>query len=305
VASDPASAAEPARATIDDTQRAGGHALPGAGRPLRRRLIYRHSVVVRFTHWINVICLTILLMSGLQIFNAHPALYWGNLSNFSHPILAMSAVQPKDGSERGVTSVLGHRFDTTGVLGLSEDATGHPWERGFPAWATLPGQQSLAEGRLWHFFFAWLFVANGAIYLLAGLLGGHVWRDLLPTGHQLRQIGRTTWDHLLFRFPKGEEARHYNVLQKLAYLVVVFGFLPFMVLTGLTMSPRMDAAFPQLVVFFGGRQSARTIHFILAWSLFAFVLIHVFMVLVSGVWNNLRSMLTGRYAIEEAGDAAE
>jgi thiosulfate reductase cytochrome b subunit len=78
-----------------------------------------------------------------------------------------------------------------------------------------------------------------------------------------------------------------------------------MVLSGLTMSPRMDAAFPQLLDLFGGRQSARTIHFILAWSLFAFVLIHVFMVLVSGVWNNLRSMLTGRYAVEEAGDAAE
>jgi thiosulfate reductase cytochrome b subunit len=137
------------------------------------------------------------------------------------------------------------------------------------------------------------------------LFGGHVWRDLLPTGRQLRTIGRTAWDHLLFRFPKGEEARHYNVLQKLAYLVVVFGLLPFVLLTGLTMSPRMDAAFPQLLTLFGGRQSARTIHFILACSLIAFVLIHVFMVLVSGLWNNLRSMLTGRYAIEEARDVAE
>jgi thiosulfate reductase cytochrome b subunit len=131
------------------------------------------------------------------------------------------------------------------------------------------------------------------------LLGGHLRRDLLPTAQQLRSIGRTTLDHLLFRFPKGEEARRYNVLQKLAYLLVVFGFLPFMLLTGLTMSPRMDAAWPQLLTVFGGRQSARTIHFILAWSLVAFVLVHVFMVFFSGVWNNLRSMVTGRYAIEE------
>jgi thiosulfate reductase cytochrome b subunit len=303
VASEPASAHEPARNSIDTGRPTDGRAPTGTARPPYRQLIYRHSAVVRVTHWINVLCLTVLLMSGLQIFNAHPALYWGNLSDFSRPILSMSAVQPEGGPQRGVTTVLGYRFDTTGVLGLSQDAAGHSWERGFPAWATLPGQQSLAEGRLWHFFFAWLFVVNGAIYLLAGLLGGHVWRDLLPTGHQLRRIGRTTWDHLLFRFPKGEEARHYNVLQKLAYLVVVFGFLPFMVLTGLTMSPRMDAAFPQLLTLFGGRQSARTIHFVLAWSLMAFVLIHVFMVLVSGVWNNLRSMLTGRYAIEEARDA--
>ncbi len=71
------------------------------------------------------------------------------------------------------------------------------------------------------------------------------------------------------------------------------------------MSPRMDAAFPLLVTVFDGRQSARTVHFILAWALVAFVLVHVFMVIVSGVWNNLRSMLTGRYAIEDAKHEAE
>nr|WP_294523730.1 cytochrome b/b6 domain-containing protein [uncultured Rhodopila sp.] len=268
-------------------------------------LIYRHSVIVRITHWINVLCLAILLMSGLQIFNAHPALYWGNISDFDHPAVSLAAVQPQNGPPRGITTVFGHRFDTTGVLGLSRDAAGQPRERGFPAWATLPGEQSLAGGRLWHFFFAWLFVINGSIYLLAGILRGHVRRDLLPGRDQLRHIGQTAWDHLLFRFPKGEAARRYNVLQKLAYLSVIFGFLPFMLLTGLTMSPRMDAAWPQLLLLFGGRQSARTIHFILAWSLVAFVLVHVFMVLVSGVRNNLRSMVTGRYAIEESRDAAE
>ncbi len=273
--------------------------------PPRRRLIYRHSVLVRVTHWVNVLCLTILFMSGLQIFNADPALSWGKISNFAHPVLSMAAEQPGKGSPRGITTVFGHRFDTTGVLGLSTDEEGNPRERGFPAWATLPGDQALALGRLWHFFFAWLFVLNGAVYLLAGLLGGHVWRDLLPGAEQLRHIGRAIREHLLFRFPKGEAARSYNVLQKLAYLLVVFGFLPFMVLTGLTMSPRMDAAFPQLLAFFGGRQSARTIHFIIAWSLVGFVLVHVFMVLVSGVWNNLRSMLTGRYVIEEERDAAD
>jgi thiosulfate reductase cytochrome b subunit len=272
-------------------------------RPRGRTLIYRHSVLVRITHWINVVCLTVLLMSGLQIFNAHPALYWGSLSDFAHPVLSMAAERQGD-RYRGVTTVLGHRFDTTGVLGVSADAQGHPWARGFPAWATLPGQQALAEGRLWHFFFAWILVLNGTVYLLAGLLGGHFRRDLLPSGRQLRRIGRTVWEHVRFRFPKGAEARHYNVLQQFAYLVVVFGVLPFIVLAGIAMSPRMDAAFPWLLDLFGGRQSARTIHFILAWTLVAFVLVHVFMVLVSGIWNNLRSMITGRYAIEEERDAA-
>jgi thiosulfate reductase cytochrome b subunit len=267
----------------------------------RRRLVHRHSAVVRVTHWVNVVCLTVLLMSGLQIFNAHPALYWGNVSDFDNPVLKLTA----DGSSKGITTVFGHRIDTTGVLGLSWDAAGHPWARGFPAWVTLPSQQSLAEGRLWHFFFAWLFVVNGAVYLLAGLAGKHLWRDLVPSWHDLGRIGRTAWDHLRLRFPKGEEARHYNVLQKLAYLVVVAVVLPAIVLAGLTMSPRMDAAFPQLLTLFDGRQSARTVHFILAVALVAFVLLHVAMVLVSGVWNNLRSMLTGRYAIEDTDHAAE
>jgi thiosulfate reductase cytochrome b subunit len=267
--------------------------------PLRRQLVYRHSVVVRVTHWVNVVCLVVLLMSGLQIFNAHPALYWGNYSNFARPLLSMSAVEAPNGQWRGVTTIFGHRFDTTGVLGVSPGASGHPWARGFPSWITLPSWQSLAAGRLWHFFFAWIFVVNGAIYLSAGLARGHLWRDLVPSWRELRRIGHAVREHVLFRFPKGEEARHYNVLQKLAYLVVVVVFLPAIVLAGLAMSPRMDAVFPQLVTLFGGRQAARTIHFILAWTLVGFVLVHVFMVLVSGVWNNLRSMITGRYAIEE------
>jgi thiosulfate reductase cytochrome b subunit len=273
--------------------------------PPPRRLIYRHSVVVRITHWINVLCLTVLLMSGLQIFNAHPALYWGSLSDFDHPILEMTSEQPQNGAPKGITTVFGHRFETTGVLGLSRDTLGSSWARGFPSWATLPGEQSLAEGRLWHFFFAWILVLNGAVYLASGFASGHFRKDLLPSWHDLGRIGRTTWDHLLFRFPKGEEARRYNVLQKLAYLVVIVVFLPVIVLAGLTMSPRMDAAFPLLLTIFDGRQSARTVHFILAWALVAFVLIHVFMVLISGVWNNLRSMLTGRYAIEDTEHEAE
>src|ERR1700692_440654 len=111
----------------------------------RGRLIYRHTALVRATHWINVLCLTILLMSGLQIFNAHPALYWGKLSDFPHPILAMTAVQPEGGVQRGIPTAFVHGFDPTGLLGLSRDSSGGFWVRGFPAWATLPGEQSLAE----------------------------------------------------------------------------------------------------------------------------------------------------------------
>jgi hypothetical protein len=88
-----------------------------AGR--RRSWILRHSAIVRVTHWINFLCLAVLLMSGLQIFNAHSALYWGQASDFPHPLLAMDARPDQQGALRGVTTVLGHDFDTTGVLGLS------------------------------------------------------------------------------------------------------------------------------------------------------------------------------------------
>ena len=267
----------------------------------RSRRIYRHTLVTRITHWINVVCMTILLMSGLQIFNAHPALYWGQQSIWDKPVLAMGAMETASGRTTGVTMILGHGFDTTGVFGLSRE-DGRMVERGFPAWATIPGPQWLAMGRLWHFFFAWIFVINGAIYVILSLAGRHFWRDLLPTAADLKHIARSVFEHLRFRFPQGEAARRYNVLQKLAYLIVAFGLGPLIVLTGLTMSPRIDAGFPFLLTLFGGRQSARTIHFLCAFSFLGFVLIHLFMVLVSGVWNNLRSMITGRYDLGEAPD---
>ena len=268
-----------------------------AGR--QRGWMFRHSAMVRVTHWINFLCLAVLLMSGLQIFNAHPALYWGQASDFQHPLLAMNARPDGQGALRGVTTVLGHDFDSTGVLGLSYVPGVGERERGFPAWATLPGMQWLAMGRRWHFFFAWIFVINGLVYLTSGLASGHFRRDLLPTGEQLRQIGHAIWDHLRLRFPRGEEARRYNVLQKLAYLAVVFLILPIIALAGITMSPNLDSIAPQFTLLFDGRQTARTIHFLCAALLVAFLTIHVLMVLLSGVWNNMRSMATGWYRIEK------
>jgi thiosulfate reductase cytochrome b subunit len=125
-------------------------------------------------------------------------------------------------------------------------------------------------------------------------------RDLAPSGRELKHIGASIAEHIKLRFPKGEEAKRYNVLQKLAYLGAVLVLLPLMLLTGLAMSPGMDAAFPLLIDVFGGRQSARTIHFISATLIVLFFIVHIVMVLISGVWNNLRSMITGRYVIQRA-----
>jgi len=225
------------------------------------KIIYRHAVITRITHWINVLCLSVLLMSGFQIFNAHPMLHWGKL---------------------------GADFDPS-LLKLR-----------FPNWATLPGYQDLATGRLWHFFFAWLFVVNGLVYLAYGIISGHFRRDFVPTGHQLRHIGTSLWEHIRLRFPRGEEARHYNVLQKFAYIGIVL-LLPFMLLTGLTMSPAINTAAPWLLDLFGGRQSARTLHFIFAWGIVGFVFIHLIAVLAAGPINEIGSMITGRWRIEPDG----
>ena len=276
--------------------------LPSASVATRRRpgkvLVKRHSVVVRVTHWINAIALAFLLLSGLQIFNAHPDLYFGQQSDFGHAWLAMGAFSG-GGALHGVTKVGPAVFDTTGVLGASK-VNGVWTARGFPDWLTIPPQQYLALGRRWHFFFAWVFAINGAILIATGIVSRHLARDLAPTRDQLKpgHVLQEVWDHARLRFPRGEAAKRYNVLQKLAYLAVLLVLLPLMVLTGMTMSPSLDATFPFLVELFGGRQSARSIHFIVASLIVLFFLVHIAMVVLSGAWNNVRSMITGRYAID-------
>ncbi|MHC1548200.1 cytochrome b/b6 domain-containing protein [Phyllobacterium sp. K27] len=268
-------------------------------------LVYRHSLAVRVTHWLNVLCLSFLLMSGLQIFNAHPHLYWGQYGADALPDPAFVSIEAyADGdSMKGVTSIGPFQFTTTGVLGASK-VNGELTPRAFPAWATIPSYQDLATGRRWHFFFAWFFVINGFVYMIYGLVSRHFRRDLLPTKAELtpKHLAHEIADHARLRFPKGEKARRYNSLQKLAYIGVGFILLPLMVLTGLTMSPGFNAIFPWLLDVFSGRQSARTIHFIAATLVVVFVLVHIAMVLLSGVWNNMRSMITGYYALKPEAD---
>ena len=261
----------------------------------RSERFYRHRLPVRVMHWINVVCMTILLMSGLTIFNAHPALYWGQDSSFDRPWISIRAENTANGPV-GTTRIGAASFDTTGVLGLSE-VGGSPTARAFPSWATIPSMQWLSMGRRWHFFFAWIFVLNGLAYVLYSIFSRHLVRDLVPTRAELRNIGTSILDHLRFRHPTGDAARRYNVLQSLTYLIVVFGLVPLLIVAGLAMSPRLDAMLPGWVELLGGRQSARTLHFLAAFGIVLFVLVHVFEVFVAGFWNEMRSMVTGWYAL--------
>ncbi len=258
----------------------------------REAAVYRHTLPVRVSHWLNAVCLFVLIGSGLQIFNAHPALYWGNRSDPDRALLSIRSVRADDETFTGITTILGHEFTTTGVLGHSSGR-----HRAFPAWATIPGPQWLAMGRQWHLFAAWLFVLNGLGFWAYGWLSRHFTRDLLPRHQEWRSIGRSLKDHLRLRHPTGEAAKQYNALQKLAYASVVLGVGPLIVLTGLTMSPTLDTALPWLLDVFGGRQAARTLHFLACWAFVAFVVVHLFQVILTGTINNLRSMITGWYRV--------
>jgi thiosulfate reductase cytochrome b subunit len=257
-----------------------------------RLLIYRQSLATRITHWTWAVCLFFLLLSGLQIFNAHPTLYFGDQSgfDFNNSVFSMTA-RNIDSDPKGTTTVLGHDFNTSGILGMSNE-NGRATPRGFPAWATIPSRQDLATGRVVHFFFAWLLVFTLFAWLVLSLANGHLRRDLLPSAEDLRKLPQDVLNHLRLRFDHGG---HYNVLQKLSYVGVLLVMLPLMILTGLSMSPGMNAFMPWLVELFGGRQTARTIHFVVMLLLVLFFVVHILMVFAAGPINEMRSMVTGWY----------
>ncbi len=221
------------------------------------RLIRRQKLATRVTHWIWAVCLFFLLLSGLQIFNAHPILYLGDQSGFA--------------------------FDNA-VLRLD----------GFPGWVTIPSTRDLATGRVVHFFFAWIFVLNLLAFLAISWLNRHLRKDLLPTGNDARHFMQDVRNHLMLKLVHGVR---YSPLQKLAYGGVLFVLFPLIILTGLCMSPGMNAVLPWLPEIGGGRQTARTIHFAAMVLLTAFFALHMAMIVLAGPVNELRSIITGNYRI--------
>ena len=253
-------------------------------------LVYRQRRPVRLWHWINALSVFIMLMSGLMIFNAHPQLYWGRYgANHEIPWLQIGSTGGHGFLRIGPVTV-----PTFGLLGVNQGRF-----YAFPPLVTIPSHYDLAGARQWHFFFAWLLVVPGLLFWLWSFATRHAQRDLAPTAHELRphNLWQDVKDHARLRFHTGEAARRYNVLQKLSYVGVIFGLLPLMVLTGLAMSPGIDAAWPWLLDLFGGRQSARSVHFICAMLLAGFILVHLTMVVLAGPLNELRSIVTGWYRL--------
>jgi thiosulfate reductase cytochrome b subunit len=255
----------------------------------------RHRLTTRIWHWVNALAVFVMLMSGLMIFNAHPRLYWGHYGANADPAwLSVGST-----ATSGFVEIGGVRIGTTGVIGRWRDPEGEVKRRAFPWWATIPSYYSLSGARRWHFAFAWLLVPALIAFAIASLSNRHLRRDLAPTRDELhpRHVWRDIVDHARLRYPTGEAALRYNVLQKLAYVGLILLLLPLLILTGLAMSPAMDAAWPWLVDLFGGRQSARSIHFIAAMLVALFILIHLAQVILAGPFNHVRSMVTGWFRV--------
>lgn len=264
-------------------------------------VILRHRLSTRLWHAVNALTLLVLLMSGLMIFNAHPRLYWGEYgANYDAPWLKVSSARI-GAREFGFVQIANSRIETTGVLGLWEDQDGRQQRRAFPYWMTLPSRYSLALARIWHLAFAWVLALGLLGYLLWSLVNGHLRRDIHITRREWHP--RTLWQdvkaHARLRFPRGEAARHYSVLQKLAYAGVLFLLLPGMIATGLAMSPGTDAWAPLLTQAVGGRQTARSLHFLFAFGLVLFFAVHMAMVVLAGPLKHLRAIVTGRMRLEE------
>jgi Ni/Fe-hydrogenase b-type cytochrome subunit len=225
------------------------------------RTVFRHRLSTRLWHWINAVAIFVMLMSGLMIFNAHPMLYWGQYgANLDQAWLVL----PR-----------------------------------FPGWATIPSQYNLALARHWHLAFAWVFGFGLLAYLIWSLFNGHLKKDVALSKAEVAP--RHLWEDIKkhARFDFHEEEARYNPLQKITYSLMLFAIMPLAILSGLTLSPGMNAAWPWLIEMFGGRASARSFHFIAASGIAAFIVVHLALVILAGPINEIRSMITGWFRLSE------
>ena len=239
-----------------------------------------HRLLVRLTHWLIALSVSILILSGVTILMAHPRLYWGTAGNDLMPPLIELPLGPN--YHAIPWSPHASFFGTVGGPETA-DRLREPWNQN--GWA-----------RSLHFLTAWVFLFGLLAYLAIGVVTGHARRDLLPRRDELGRgnLWQDVRAHLRLPMPATSPGPPYAILQKLAYALVVFAALPLMVLTGLTMSPAIAAECPVLLDMFGGPQSARTIHFFTFAFLAIFLLVHLIMILLTGPVRQVRAMILGR-----------
>jgi thiosulfate reductase cytochrome b subunit len=224
----------------------------------------RHTAVVRITHWITVIAFLALLITGAEIVTSHPRFYWGEVGNvLTPPLFTLPIPSSRDMVPTGYGYV-------------------------------LPDQNGWS--RYLHFQAAWALVLTGLIYGIYGLWTRHFWKNLwpAPADRKWQACRKVIAGHLRGTPPDEAEAHSYNILQRTAYLVVIFVLFPLVIWTGLALSPAFNSAVPAAVNVLGGRQSARTLHFIVSGALVLFLVVHVVMVVLAGFTTRMRPMITGR-----------
>ncbi len=223
-------------------------------------LVKRHRLTTRLWHWTNALAIFIMLMTGMMISNAHPMLYWGPYgANLDQPWLHVPH---------------------------------------FPGWLTIPSSYNLALARHWHFAVAWIFAVGFLAYFVTILINRHFSRDLafrkgeLAPAHLIADV----IEHAQLKFPTGEAALRYNVLQKIAYNGTLFVLIPLVIVTGLGISPGFNAILP-IPDLFGGRSTTRSLHFLAASGIGLFIIVHLALVILAGPYNEIRSMITGKYRV--------
>jgi thiosulfate reductase cytochrome b subunit len=229
--------------------------------PLGNPAPLRHAALVRVTHWLTVISFFALLVSGVEILISHPRFYWGETGNALTPPLFKIPIP----SSRNMVP------------------TGYGY--------VLPDQNGWS--RYLHFQAAWAAVLTGLVYAISGLWTGHFRNDLFPAPAEM------TWQAMrkaISKHPRRappDEGLSYNVVQRAAYLMVIFLLFPFAIWTGLAMSPAFNSVVPLAVNALGGRQSARTLHFFVTIFLLSFLIVHIAMVVLAGFKSRMRAMIAG------------
>lgn len=257
-----------------------------------RPAIYRYAVLTRLSHWLWFVAFLVLVGSGLQIFNASPNLDASDKSDPARRVLAIGS--PGDGV--GTTTIFGHTFVTTNWLGWTSDGMGSRGAHAFGASITIPGYQDLSGGRRWHFFFAWIAAICWLAWLVSSVVKGNLRKMILRRSDLPKLWPMQAYYLKLRKTPPPYDV--YNPLQKAAYTAILLVIAPLVVITGLALSPGIDAIANPLTVAFGGRQFARLWHFAGMVLLLGFFAVHIFQVLTQGVVNQMRSMITGWYQAE-------
>lgn len=228
---------------------------------------------LRISHFVNFFFLILLMRSGSSILMDHPRLYFDRGCTPGREVMKFTPVE----------------IPTDRMWTAKDDC------RYLSPWVGLPGgRHTIGIARSWHFLTVVFFLLNGFIFI-GLLLTTQEWQRLVPTSLSVWTGAWNVWVHYsTFHFPTEPNGFYFfNPLQQLAYFAVVFLMAPVSLLTGIAMSPAVDNRFPWYPKIFGGRQTARLIHFCMLLAFIGFIIVHVGLVILTGFNRNMNHIVFG------------